>query len=84
MLRLIRNFFKKTPEDKLSIEISRVEKALSRNIGKLDDMHRYWKEVGGVCCPSCMFGSKYSDLVDKVDRTEDLLKKLKKKRECGQ
>jgi hypothetical protein len=61
-------------------EIQKTEMALMRHRRKVDDMDRYWAERNGVCCPNCMFGSEYTEAIDKIERTEAWLKILKGKK----
>lgn len=32
---------------------------------EIEEMERRWEEGGRICCPNCMFGGGYYDLLDK-------------------
>lgn len=63
----------------LEVEIRRIKLALVRHNGRLDAMDRAWVDAGRLCCPSCMFGAKYSKLADKIERVEKWLANLQAK-----
>lgn len=58
---------------------------LRRNIKdgeeKLEEMYRIWRDDNGVCCPACMFGSKYNVIADKQERRRHWEQVLMKRQE---
>ena len=65
---------------RLAREIELIEKALKRNRARLNEIAKAWSEAGAPCCSSC-FSQEYSELADKVDRTEPWLERLQAKLE---
>lgn len=57
-------------------EIELVRAALARHQRRVGDMDRAWREAQAPCCPSCAFGSAYTDATQKVERVEAWLKLL--------
>lgn len=61
-------------------EIDKVRNALRRYENIIDDMQTKWSHDRLPCCPSCAFGQKYSQAVEKSSRTAQWLKHLLQKR----
>lgn len=74
LLRKINRFlFPKT-------EIEYVEASLLRHRAEAEDIERQFYELEAPCCVFCFGGSRYSDLIDKIERIETQLKRLKKRK----
>jgi hypothetical protein len=61
-------------------EIKRVKAAAVRHRKSIDAMEAQWSAAGGTCCASCMFGSEFSSIADKAERTNKWLCVLLRKR----
>ena len=55
-------------------EIERVKAAIRRREADLAELEA---EARGACCPSCLYGSRYTWLADKQERAEEWLRILK-------
>lgn len=63
----------------LEIEIRRNFEAVNRYQHQLNIMDEEWLQAGSLCCPSCMFGKKYTYFVEKISKAKLTLENLKKK-----
>ena len=66
--------------DSLTDKIRLLKKAIGRKEKGLDSMTKEWEDSGGICCPGCMFGSQWQEVVDKLERQDAWLKILLEKR----
>lgn len=48
---------------------------------ELERMAFEWKVAGAVCCPGCMFGHLWIDLVRKQERREETIRWMERKLE---
>lgn len=71
--------FGRNPRVSRKDEILRIKKALRRYEGRLNQMRKEWSESGAPCCPACMFGQNFDEVVDQIKRTEAWLKVLESK-----
>lgn len=78
MFNFILQLFK--PKTKLQIEIKRVSAALKRYQDELYDMEADFNPDND-CCPDCMYGTDYSNIIDKIKRVKIQLNRLKEKDE---
>ncbi len=59
-------------------EIEMVTAALRRHEAAIDEMSSQWRP--GDCCPSCMFGHRYTEAADQARRTRAWLIHLLRRR----
>lgn len=62
-----------TVPERRTAEIKLIRVAVARREVEIGRMRR---EAEGGCCPTCMFGSKYTSLCDRQERAEAWLRKL--------
>lgn len=62
-------------------EVALVRAALRRHRQHVEDMEAAWRASGAPCCPSCAYGSTYTEAVSKVERVEAWLHILELKRD---
>lgn len=63
---------------RLKVELQRVRAARTRTQAAADDIARQWREVG-TCCPDCFSRGQWSELLERVDRQDVIIKNLSRK-----
>lgn len=63
---------------RLRVELQRVRAAQTRTQAAADDIARQWQEVG-TCCPDCFSRGQWSELLERVDRQDVIIKNLSRK-----
>jgi hypothetical protein len=63
---------------RLKVELQRVRAARIRTQAAADDIARQWREVG-TCCPDCFSRGQWSELLERVDRQDVIIKNLARK-----
>lgn len=71
-LRKIFNFLFKN-KSPIDIEIDNLKKSLKTNQYALEQYYNDFINDNLLCCPFCAYGSKYTQLCDKIDRQEKRL-----------
>lgn len=63
---------------RLRVELQRVRAARTRTQAAAADIARQWREVG-TCCPDCFSRGQWSELLERVDRQDVIIKNLARK-----
>lgn len=78
--RTFRSFVRRRRVDRIGEEIDHVLGSMRRTHSHLERMRDAFYRNGGSCCPSCAFGSSYSDAAEKLERTGEVAQRLLAKR----